>query len=524
MSSRAALLSFVEEELARMVVLASKVVDDTLFGLTSLPPSAGSAERFKAIDLAMSLRSQRQQVASAFVEYLQQLRLRFSAEPGAPQRDAVSSASAGAGPDSLRLVGEDEHSAALQIARCTEQIKEVAEFEFRKFSAFLSALGGDMQVTVDHTPFEPEFIAHALWAAAQCLPEEDGMRAVFMSAASAPLAQEMRRAYAASCSRLQDAGVRPAVYSNVSAPSGTAQPQSASRRTGDEMTNAFAQATVFEGLDSGTAPADLPADPQYLGLLNRLFELILADPKLAPDVKSAMARLQAPAAKLAHTDDTLLDTHDHPMWLLLDRIAWQAELLPEMPHPARSAVMQTVGDLVDQLAAGSPSEVSSYQTALNALLASERQRFDQRRHRLTSMIDHLEALALQTTQPMELSAAVMQALDTGHLDTVPSQLPSAPPSVHDTVNNKRRIPSMRPGHMARLYLSNQWVNAQLMWVDAAHQVFLWADCRSDASWPIKRTALAHLQAESLALAHEPRRLVRAAARLMSVELARGNPS
>jgi hypothetical protein len=53
---------------------------------------------------------------------------------------------------------------------------------------------------------------------------------------------------------------------------------------------------------------------------------------------------------------------------------------------------------------------------------------------------------------------------------------------------------------------------------------LWADCRSDAVWPIKRLALALLQEESLALAHEPRCLVRAAARLVAVQISRNRPA
>lgn len=522
MSSSVALLSFVEEELARMAALAQKVLDDTLMVLSSMPLSAEAAERFKAVDLTMTLRPQRHRVASAFVEYLQQqVRRQFRGERASLQ-DIAFPAAAAAGTRGLRLVGEDEVSAGVLIARCVDQIKGAAEFEFRELTAFVSALVGDMQVTTDHNPFKPEAIAHALWAAAQCLPEEGGLRPVFMKAASGPLAQEMRRAYAAACGRLEDAGIQPAVYSTVIVPSGTPLPERPSRRAGDKVAASFAQATVFDGLASGTAPADLPADPQYLGLLNRLFDLILADQRLAPDVKFAMARLQVPAAKLAHTDDSLLDTHDHPLWLLLDRIAWQAEVLPEAPHPARSAVMQTVGNLVSQLTAASSSEVSSYQSALNTLLVSERQRFDQRRQRLTSVINDLEALALQTTQPTELSGTVAQALDTGHLDTVPSQLLGLPSSAEDPVVNKRWIPSLRPGHVARLYLSGRWVNAQLMWVDPRQEVFLWADCRSDAVWPIKRTALTHLQGESLALAYEPRCLIRAAARLMSVELARSS--
>jgi hypothetical protein len=203
-------------------------------------------------------------------------------------------------------------------------------------------------------------------------------------------------------------------------------------------------------------------------------------------------------------------------------MAWQAEVLPEAPHPVRSAVMQAISNLINQLTAGSAQDAGAYQWTLNSLMTSERQRFDQRRQRLASVINELEALALQSTQPTELAGTTIQAVDSGHMDTVPSQLLDMPSAPESRTADKRWIVSLRPGHVARIYLSGQWVNAQLVWVDPRQDVFLWADCRSDAVRPIKRQALALLQSESLAMAHEPRCLVRAAARMVAVQISRNS--
>jgi hypothetical protein len=43
-------------------------------------------------------------------------------------------------------------------------------------------------------------------------------------------------------------------------------------------------------------------------------------------------------------------------------------------------------------------------------------------------------------------------------------------------------------------------------------------------WPIKRPTLALLQAEALAMGHEPRCLVRAAARMVAVQISRNRPA
>jgi hypothetical protein len=520
MTRSAAFQSFVEDELRRLPALAQKVIDDTLVALSNMPLSSEPAERFKAVDLTMTLRPQRQRVVAAFVESLQEQVKRLTSADRSPLREPASTA----GPRGLQLMDEGKVTSEVMIAKCIDQIKGAAEFEFRELTAFVSALVGDMQVTSDHNPFRPDVMAHALWAAAQCLSEDGSLRALFMKVASAPLAQELRREVAAASSRLEDAGVQPAMYSTVIVPSGAKVPDKPTGWGGDTAPSPAPQTTAWGGQAGASQPAQLQADPDYLGLLNRLFDVILADKRLAADVKVAIARLQAPALRLAQIDDTLLDTHDHAMWLLLDRIAWQAEVLPEAPHPARSAVMQTVAQLINQLTSGPAQDTSAYQWTLNSLMTSERQRFDQRRQRLVPVINELEALALQSTQPTDLAGTTVQALDTGQMDTVPSQLLDIPSAPEARAADKRWIVSLRAGHVARIYLSGNWVNAQLVWVDPRQDVFLWADCRSDAVWPIKRPALALLQAEALAMGHEPRCLVRAAARMVAVQISRNRPA
>ena len=182
--------------------------------------------------------------------------------------------------------------------------------------------------------------------------------------------------------------------------------------------------------------------------------------------------------------------------------------------------MQTVSNLLNQISTSSGQNATLYQWALDNLMASERQRFDQRRQRLVQMIAELEALALKSTQAAQLAGAPVTAMDTGQMDTVPSQLLDLPSTSDSRSMDGRWIASLRPGHVGRLYLTGQWVHAQLVWVDPRQDVFLWADCRSDAAWPIKRRALTLLQTEALAAAHEPRSLVRAAARLVANQISR----
>jgi len=101
MSSSAALQSFVDDELKRMPALAQKVMDDTLMALSSMPMTTEQAERFKAVDLTMTLRPHRQRVAAAFVESLQEQVNRLMNGDRSTLSDQASGA--GADPDPLGL-------------------------------------------------------------------------------------------------------------------------------------------------------------------------------------------------------------------------------------------------------------------------------------------------------------------------------------------------------------------------------------------------------------------------------------
>ena len=521
MSINPALQSFVEDELNRAPLLAQKVIDDTLMVLSNMPMSASPAERFQAVDLAMTLRPQRQRVANAYVDALRHHVKRQLSGELTPWNEAAPLTAGRLGTGGLQLVDETKVSSDVLIAQCITQIKSIAEFELRELTTFTSALVGDMQVTTDHNPFKAEVQARSLWAAAQCLPEAGGLRSVFMKYGSAPFAQELRRSYAAACGRLEDAGIQPAVYGTVVVPSGAKIP---GKETGwtdnDAALRAAGKGAGLGGFLASTAPAELEVDAEYLGLLTRLFDIILSDRRLAADVKALLTRIKAPVLRLAKADPQLLDTHDHAMWLLLDRLAWQDEVLPQSPHPARAAAMQTAANLVNQLTVSGKQNAAIYQWALDNLLAAERQRFDQRRQRLASVITELEALALRSTQPSQLASGGLSAMDTGQMDTVPSQLLEMASTNDNRAADARWISLLRPGHVARMYLSGNWVHTQLVWVDPGQEYFLWADCRSDAAWPIRRKALTLLQTESLASPHEPRSLVRAAARLVAGQMSR----
>lgn len=506
------LTTFAEEELGQVSRWIAKVLDDVVQHLTQGLPGDTAAERAQLADLLVALRPLRSRMGATFADVLR--RLVVGAPGGAPQSDRPAPLSGGRGSaDGLTLVDEHAVSSDVQIAFCVARIKDVAEFELREITAFCAALVGDTQVTTDLNPLKPDLCARALWSAAQCLPDRGGLRPAFMKQASAPLAQELRKVYAAASGRLEDSGIQPAAYKTVIVPAGARVARPGDTVSGDAFLSIEGH-TVPDRLESGGAVFRTANDVEYLALIGRIFDHILADRTLPGDVKLAISRLQPSVQRLAADDPTLLDSHDHPMWQLLDAIAWQAELLPQAPNPERAAAMQVAQTLVTHIGTSARQEGSLYRWAADRLREAQLERFAAVCERLNDAVQTLKATDFQRTQASLLGDTQASTLDSGQLSTVPSQLLDLPPAASASTSS-RWLASVMPGDAARLYLEGAWVHAQLVWAHPDREAFIWADCRSSAAWSLRAKAMGMLQAEGLALPLQPRSLVQAAARLMA---------
>ena len=120
----------------------------------------------------------------------------------------------------LELVDLDSIALDVELSRVIQAIKDSAEHELRDLQAFLAALVGDADIEEDHNPLHPAAHGRALRAAAlamrAALPQQLG----FVRIAVQPFAQLMRQAYAAACTRLEEAGVEPASHRCIVLPDG----------------------------------------------------------------------------------------------------------------------------------------------------------------------------------------------------------------------------------------------------------------------------------------------------------------
>ena len=263
-----------------------------------------------------------------------------------------------------------------------------------------------------------------------------------------------------------------------------------------------------------TAPVN---STQYLSLLNRLFDIILAERRLPRDIKLAISRLQAPAMRLAIHDQTLLSAHDHPLWALTDHLAWLGETLPGHEDPLRQTEMAVIDTLLGQIAATEDQRPALYSSVLHMLKGREAARFTATVQRLQKVVAQLGRLEEPT--PSSSGSEPLAPMEASQFETVPSALLDFSQEPLHAESSETWLGTRRVGDHVRLFVDNAWAHVRLAWVNERRDIFLWADCQSPRAWPIRAGAMRLLHNEGLAVHHSPRSLVRAAARMVANQIA-----
>jgi hypothetical protein len=555
----AALQRFVDDELMRTPLLVDQViegaVDHIRKGMAGMLPH----DRAIAGDLLQSVLGHRQHVVDY---YLKSLREQVMAELGrTPAQSAAQPAAQPAAPpkaSALSLVDEDEVAVDVEISHTIEAIRSVAEYELRELQTFVSALVGDMDVARDHNPFRAEAHARALWHSAQALPLSRGYQVTYMRHASMPLAQVLRKTYAGASSRLEATGIEPASHRTLILPAGSRRPRPENTfvpdlyRIRDSMpvhehppAPPLALEQVLQQADAqwrklapdtGSGERDVlrdrqraqllssandKADQQAIELVSRLFDALVGDRDLPPDIQLLLARLQAPALRMALRDPKTLDKDNHALWQFMDRFAFLGETLPEPGDARRAQALRLVQGVIEHVAAEPEQSAALYVWALTRLNGQEQHRFEQRCKAAAPEIELLQPLEDRLAASQAPPTTLHGALDLAQLDTVPAELID-----HDAAPRKPApaakswLDQRRAGHWVRMFMQGRWVHAQLLWPGERGELWLFADGASDTTWAVRRRALLTLHGEHLLDTLQPRSLVRDAAKTVMRRLAR----
>ncbi|MBK1615317.1 hypothetical protein CKO44_17805 [Rubrivivax gelatinosus] len=516
----AALQQFIEDELLRAPLLVDQVVEGTIDRLRQSLPTLAPQPRAATADLLHAIGSHREHLSDY---YVRSLKRQLAERP-----DPMAAFGASALPAALSLVDEDSVSIDVEISHAIEMVRSTAEYELRELQTFTAALVGDMDLARDHNPFGPATHARALWAASQALPLSREHHLIFMRNASPALAQALRRAYAASSSRLESAGVTPAAYRTMILPSGARRSRRPEVSLGaglDLVRSAVAPMSEL-GFDLGepdfgglalepaaAAPAAPPAaERRAIETLTGLFDAMLADRRLAADIALMLSRLQSAATRLVLRDPGALDDESHPMWRFIDALAFTGEVLPPAGNGERAQTLRFAQGLVEHLAAEPVPAAPLFEWAGERLLHQGQHRFARRCTAAAGQIAELQRLETRLCSSAAPPSTLGGALDIAQLDTVPADLMPADGPSAEPRDALAWLQARRPGEWLNAFLQGRWVKAQILWPGELGELWLLADAESPETWAVRRRAMTTLHAERLLSTLRPRSLVRSAAK------------
>ena len=106
---------------------------------------------------------------------------------------------------------------------------------------------------------------------------------------------------------------------------------------------------------------------QIIELLSRLFDSILADPQVPAAFVTVVARLQTSALRVALRDPEMLNSSQHAVWRLLDRIGEAGAGHPQTNDPRAATLLATCRTLAEQLARAPTPDATLYRRAQTQL-------------------------------------------------------------------------------------------------------------------------------------------------------------
>ena len=435
-----------ERHLDRAHSLMSRRVRSGVAGLGGeirSAPVTSTALRTLRGEVAAALARQHKQFAEAFGDALQQAFLEFTRPPAAKTPGQWLDLGA------FEIMDESRIQEEIEVAQVVQILNEDCTVELRRLIKFEGALRRHEGMRVSASPIGPPCLARALWTASEGLDIGGPARAELVRCVARWLAPRLSELYAAvrqagfaDASHLEadhaaeasddGAAVTPPTGFDVTRPGALFELMDL-----DEQRPVFAASTAHATLERipDTQPMPLEGDDARIpdlihshreelaalqdatssrlgvALIGHLFVQIVADPALSNEAREWLARLQPAVVRLATQDATLLQSHRHPAWTLVNRIVTTMSVDKGAP-PAE--FMQWLADSLAQVAAD-PS-TATFQAAVDRLTHWQRK---QAQRRLTSAsvegaLELLQRNASQEELVAQAKARLQRKLDSAH--------------------------------------------------------------------------------------------------------------
>ena len=147
-----------------------------------------------------------------------------------------------------------------------------------------------------------------------------------------------------------------------------------------------------------------------IDVVGSLFDQILSDPKIAPQMARHIARLQLPVLRAALGDPTFFSSRRHPVRRLVNRIASLAVAFEDFSHGPGQHFVELVRRLVDDIVGGDFDQMLVYEQTLDqleAFAADQAKRDVAARSDAGNMLDNKESeLLMQQRYTQQLHNAL----------------------------------------------------------------------------------------------------------------------
>jgi hypothetical protein len=151
-------------------------------------------------------------------------------------------------------------------------------------------------------------------------------------------------------------------------------------------------------------------DHMVIDVVGSLFDQILSDPKIPPQMARHIARLQLPVLRAALGDPTFFSSRRHPVRRLVNRMASLAVAFDDFTSGTGQQFLAHVRDLVEEIVNGDFDQMHVYEQTLDkleAFVAEQAKRDVESKSQATSLLDNRETqLLLQQRYMQQLQTAL----------------------------------------------------------------------------------------------------------------------
>lgn len=155
-------------------------------------------------------------------------------------------------------------------------------------------------------------------------------------------------------------------------------------------------------------------DQMVIDIVAALFDQVLADPDVPPQMARQISRLQLPVLRVALRDQTFFHARKHPVRRLINRMGSIATLFDDLAQGAGQQCIEVITALVNDIVEGDFDQIDLYNdklSALEAFIEAQREQDSREQAEVTAMLSDKEADLRVQQRYMQMVGRELSELD-----------------------------------------------------------------------------------------------------------------